>query len=71
MNASAARPLSPQQLESQPTSGTPPLRLEVREFPEFAVFAAITDSCVMGMLLKKLPWNRRTAAPCTVTETRA
>jgi hypothetical protein len=22
------------------------------------VFAAVTDSCVMGMMLAKLPWNR-------------
>ena len=28
------------------------------------VFAALTDSCMMGMLLAKLPWNRRTSAAC-------
>ena len=27
------------------------------------VFAAVTDSCMMGMLLAKLPWNRRNSAP--------
>ena len=26
------------------------------------VFAAITDSCAMGMLIAKLPWNRSSAA---------
>ena len=34
------------------------------------VFAAITDSCAMGMLLAKLPWNRRSAPDCSLTETR-
>ena len=34
------------------------------------VFAAITDSCMMGMLLAKLPWNRRSAPACSLTETR-
>ena len=28
------------------------------------VFAALTDSCMMGMLLAKLPWNRRVSAAC-------
>ena len=28
------------------------------------VFAALTDSCMMGMLLAKLPWNRRANADC-------
>ena len=26
------------------------------------IFAAVTDSCTMGMLLAKLPWNRSTPA---------
>ena len=26
------------------------------------VFAALTDSCMMGMLLAKLPWNRSAPA---------
>ena len=28
------------------------------------IFAAATDSCMMGMLLAKLPWNRRPAPSC-------
>ena len=39
--------------------------------PAGLVFAAITDSCTMGMLLAKLPWNRRSAPVCASTETRA
>ena len=39
--------------------------------PAGLVFAAITDSCAMGMLIAKLPWNRRAPAACTVTEARA
>ena len=35
------------------------------------VFAAITDSCAMGMLIAKLPWNRRSASACPFTEGRA
>ena len=35
------------------------------------VFAAITDSCAMGMLLAKLPWNRRAKIACTLPEARA
>ena len=31
------------------------------------VFAAITDSCMMGMLLAKLPWNRRSAPACSLS----
>ena len=31
------------------------------------VFAAITDSCAMGMLLAKLPWNRRSAPACSLS----
>lgn len=38
--------------------------------PAGLVFAAITDSCAMGMLIAKLPWNRRTSAACTVSEAR-
>jgi rhodanese-related sulfurtransferase len=30
--------------------------------PAGLVFAALTDSCAMGMLLSKLPWNRPQAA---------
>jgi len=30
------------------------------------VFAALTDSCMMGMLLAKLPWNRGTKADCLI-----
>ena len=29
------------------------------------VVAALTDSCLMGMLLAKLPWNRRAALACS------
>lgn len=36
--------------------------------PAGLVFAAVTDSCAMGMLIAKLPWNRRTPASCAVTE---
>ena len=32
------------------------------------VFAAVTDSCAMGMLLAKLPWNRRSATVCSMPE---
>ena len=32
------------------------------------VFAAVTDSCAMGMLIAKLPWNRRSAASCSLPE---
>ncbi len=39
--------------------------------PAGLVFAAITDSCAMGMLIAKLPWNRRTPAACAVAEARA
>jgi rhodanese-related sulfurtransferase len=28
------------------------------------IFAAVTDSCAMGMLIAKLPWNRRSAPAC-------
>ena len=31
------------------------------------VFAALTDSCMMGMLLAKLPWNR-SAPACSLTK---
>ena len=31
------------------------------------IFAAITDSCMMGMLLAKLPWNR-SAPACSLTK---
>ena len=27
------------------------------------VFAGVTDTCGMGMLLAKMPWNRRAAGP--------
>lgn len=39
--------------------------------PAGLVFAAITDSCAMGMLLAKMPWNRRAAPACPVNEARA
>jgi rhodanese-related sulfurtransferase len=29
------------------------------------VFAGITDTCAMGMLLSKLPWNQRGSAACS------
>jgi rhodanese-related sulfurtransferase len=35
------------------------------------VFAAVTDSCAMGMLIAKLPWNRRTTSACSLAEARA
>ena len=28
------------------------------------VFAGITDTCAMGMLISKLPWNQRASAAC-------
>ena len=31
------------------------------------IFAAVTDSCMMGMLLAKLPWNRSSPA-CSLTK---
>ena len=34
------------------------------------VFAALTDSCMMGMMLAKLPWNRRSAPTCSLLEGR-
>ena len=33
------------------------------------VFAAITNSCMMEMLLAKLPWNRRANADCLLPKT--
>ncbi len=30
------------------------------------IFAAVTDSCMMGKLLAKLPWNQRTTPACLV-----
>ena len=33
--------------------------------PAGLVFAAVTDSCAMGMLIAKMPWNRRSASACT------
>ena len=39
--------------------------------PAGLVFAAITDSCAMGMLIAKLPWNRRAGPACAITEARA
>ena len=36
MNTSTTHSLSPQQLQTQLISGTPPLLLDVREYPEFA-----------------------------------
>ena len=39
--------------------------------PAGLVFAAITDSCAMGMLIAKLPWNRRSGPACSLTEARA
>ena len=35
------------------------------------VFAAITDSCMMGMLLAELPWNRRAKIACSIPDARA
>ena len=34
------------------------------------VFAAITDSCLMGRLLAKLPWNRRPTSTCASQKAR-
>lgn len=39
--------------------------------PAGLVFAAITDSCAMGMLIAKLPWNRRSTASCALPKARA
>jgi rhodanese-related sulfurtransferase len=35
------------------------------------IVAAVTDSCAMGMLLAKLPWNRRSAPACAIGSTRS
>ncbi|MGB7837307.1 MAG: hypothetical protein WBL40_04285 [Terrimicrobiaceae bacterium] len=35
------------------------------------VFAAITDSCAMRMLLAKMWWNRRSSPACSLMEARA
>ncbi len=32
------------------------------------IFAAVTDSCTMGKLLAKLPWNQRTTAVCLASK---
>jgi rhodanese-related sulfurtransferase len=32
------------------------------------IFAAVTDCCAMGMLLAKLPWNRKATPACPVGE---
>ena len=32
------------------------------------VFAGITDTCGMGMLLARMPWNQVPTAPATITE---
>ena len=49
-----------------------PLAIALAWFvPAGLVFAAVTDSCAMGMLIAKLPWNRRTPAACAVPEVRA
>lgn len=34
------------------------------------IFAAITDTCAMGILLSKLPWNRSRPSTCAVGGTR-
>ena len=34
------------------------------------IFAAVTDSCAMGMLIAKLPWNRRSAPACAIGNAR-
>ena len=34
------------------------------------IFAAVTDSCMMGMLLAKLPWNRSNNATCLLPKGR-
>lgn len=35
------------------------------------IFAALTDSCAMGMMIAKLPWNRRPDASGSLKEARA
>ena len=35
------------------------------------IFAALTDSCAMGMMIAKLPWNRRPEASGSLKEARA
>lgn len=35
------------------------------------VFAALTDSCAMGMLIAKMPWNRRSVCSGPLKEARA
>lgn len=35
--------------------------------PAGLIFASITDSCAMGMLIARLPWNQRTASACNLT----
>ena len=35
------------------------------------IFAALTDSCAMGMMIAKLPWNRRPEASDSLKEARA
>lgn len=35
------------------------------------IFAALTDSCAMGMLLAKMPWNHRPETTGTLEEARA
>ena len=35
------------------------------------IFAALTDSCAMGMMIAKMPWNRRPEASGSLKESRA
>lgn len=80
MNA-APQNYAPLDLKNAAASPTPPLLLDVREFPEFArggsqliphglIFAALTDSCAMEMMLAKMPWNRHPEADDLAKETR-
>jgi hypothetical protein len=39
--------------------------------PAGLVFAALTDSCAMDMLIAKMPWNRRPVPIGSVKEARA
>ena len=62
MNASTVRTLSPQQLQSHLASGTPPLLLDVREYPEFAggrlPGAQLLPLADLERRAGELPWDR-------------
>lgn len=45
----------------------PPLKWVAAGIGSGLVFAAVSDTCAMGMLLAKMPWNRR-AASCDVDD---